>query len=74
MGRQRKDPASEILEAVESGAVSVDGVDYAVVRGRTRIRVSHPLAAAAPHLFKPIELHYEVERMTAGPGERRGGE
>lgn len=72
MAGRRKDPDQEILVAIETGEVSAGGETYFIRRNVTRVRAGHPLAKAAPNFFKPIDVHYDVERMTAAPGERRG--
>lgn len=40
--------------------------------GITRIREGHPIMEGREHLFEPITVHYELERATANPGEKRG--
>jgi hypothetical protein len=72
MARARRNPDEEILIAVDSGAVTVEGREYIVHKGITRVRAAHPLAKAMPDLFKPIDVHYDVEQATAAPGEKRG--
>lgn len=72
MARARRNPDNEILIAIDSGVVNVDGEMYPVTRGVTRVRAAHPLAKAAPGLFKPIEVHYDIEQATSAPGELRG--
>src|SRR5688500_3216180 len=71
MGRPRKDPA-EIMVARDTGSIDVDGVPHFIRRNVTRVRVDHPVYKAAPHLFKKLEAHYDVEQMTRAPGEKRG--
>lgn len=63
---------SEILVAADSGVITVDGTEYQFTKDVTRIRSSHPAVKAAPHLFKKLEVHYDVEQATAAPGEKRG--
>lgn len=40
--------------------------------GITRVREGHPILDGKEHLFEELEVHYEVERATANPGEKRG--
>ncbi len=61
-----------VLIARESGTVQLGGEVYPIVKDVTRVRAAHPIAKAAPHLFKPLDVHYDIERATAAPGELRG--
>lgn len=61
-----------ILIATETRAIDLDGQTYELRRDVTRVRASHPLASTYPELFKEADVHYEVEQMTAAPGEKRG--
>ena len=72
MARARRNPDDNILIAVDSAIVNLDGVMYELHRGITRVRASHELAKAHPDLFKLIDVHYDVEQATAAPGEKRG--
>lgn len=65
--------ASGILVAKTTGFISLDGQEYAIRAGVTRIRTSHPLAKKHGHLFEAVEIDLppEVEQMTAAPGEVR---
>jgi hypothetical protein len=72
MPGRRRNPDDDVMVAVDSGIVVVDGREEFVRRGITRARRSHPIVKAAPSLWKPIDVHYDVEQMTAAPGERRG--
>lgn len=72
MGRPRRNPDMDILIAVESGIAHVGGEECVVRRGITRARRGHPLVAATPNWWKPIDVHYDVEQATAAPGEKRG--
>lgn len=75
MGRPRKQPKGEILIATDSGIwMSPQGDEYTFIAGVTRVRAEHPLARAMPSAFAPIDVHYDVEQMTAGPGELRAEE
>lgn len=67
-----KQQSEEILEAIESYAVDIDGVTQIVHAGRTRVMAGHPLHAAKPDAWKPIEVTRSVEQATSAPGEKRG--
>ena len=68
----KQEQSDQILEATESYAVDVDGVPQIVHAGRTRVTAGHPLHAAKPEAWKPIEVSRSVEQATAAPGEKRG--
>lgn len=61
-----------IYVAIQSFTTLLDGAEIAVQRGRTRVREGHPLLRGREHLFEPLKVDYEVEQMTAAPGEYRG--
>lgn len=64
---------TEMLVALDTGTVEIDGTPYQVQRGVTRLRADHPIVRSAPGLFGPLQSSYpEVEQATAAPGERRG--
>jgi hypothetical protein len=65
-------PKGEIYVATETGEVDVDGRSYPIKKGVTRVREGHELLAAAPALFKVIDVHYEIEDATREPGRKRG--
>ena len=65
--------SGDIYVARESFATTLDGENLSVKRGITRVRDGHPLLKANPNRFEPLEVHYDVERTTAAPGEKRGG-
>lgn len=44
-----------------------------VHKGVTRVREGHPMLEGREELFGPIDVHYDVEQATRGPGERRAG-
>jgi hypothetical protein len=73
MGRPRKYPERDILIATDTGVwISPEGVHYDFWKDVTRVRVGHPLAEAMKDSFKPLDVHYDIEQMTAAPGETRG--
>lgn len=61
----------EILVAVTSGVVVVDGHRHTIRKGRTHVREGHPIQAAHPGMFGPIRVDHDVEEATAAPGEKR---
>ena len=67
-----KPKPGEILIAVDTGVIEIDGTSFFVYRNKTRVRADHPIAKSNPGLFKPIDAHYEVEQTTANSGEQRG--
>lgn len=62
---------SDVYVCKESGAFEWNGDMIVVNKGVTRIRAGHPILAAHPELFEEITVHYDVERATAAPGEKR---
>lgn len=64
--------AEDIYIATHSFTTYYEGRRVMIRRGRTRVRLGHPLIEMHPEYFKPIDVHYDVEMATAGPGERRG--
>lgn len=62
----------EIFIAKDSASVVIDGERYILLKGVTRVREGHDLVRTYPELFQPIDVHYDVEQATKGPGERRG--
>ena len=72
MGRPRKNLDDDILVATESGWVTVGGNAEPIRRGVTRARRGSAIVKASPDMWKPIDVHYDVEQATAAPGEKRG--
>lgn len=69
------DPKKDsVFIANTSGSCEVGGQTYPFVKGVTRVRGDHPLRAATPEYWDPVDdkLHYDVEQATAAPGEKRG--
>jgi len=64
--------AGEILIATQTFSTTIDGEEFTVHAGRTRVRAGHPLIAANPGYFRAIDAHYDIEQATAAPGEKRG--
>jgi len=64
---------TDIYVAIESGSAEVEGRPFTFIRGVTRIRYGHPALRQIGQFFKPVEenVHYDVERATAAPGEKR---
>ena len=62
---------ADVYVCKESGAFEFGGDMVVVKQGFTRVRAGHPMLAAHPELFEEITVHYDVERATAAPGEKR---
>jgi hypothetical protein len=63
-----------VYVATESFVALIDGENYVVRKGKTRVRAGHPLLQGREMWFSPADLNvdYEVEQATAAPGEKRG--
>jgi hypothetical protein len=63
----------DIWVAKTDAVINLHGVDYTIQRGVTRVREGHRLldAGRKEELFEPMAVHYDVEKATAGPGEKR---
>ena len=55
----------------ESFVANVDGVDKVFTAGSSRVREGHPILERHGRFFRLIDVHYDVERATAAPGELR---
>lgn len=64
--------APDIYVAKESFTTTLDGESISVRAGVTRVRAGHPLLKGKEMFFEPMEVHYDLERATASPGEKRG--
>jgi hypothetical protein len=62
---------SDVYVCKESGAFEYGGDMVVVNKGVTRVRKGHPILDLYPELFEEITVHYDVERATAEPGEKR---
>lgn len=62
---------ADVYVCKESGAFEWNGDMVVVNKGVTRVRAGHPILDAHPELFEEITVHYDVERATAAPGEKR---
>ncbi|PXY25154.1 hypothetical protein BAY59_24315 [Prauserella coralliicola] len=63
--------SAEIFVATESAVLFAEGRQHVIHKGSTRIRAGHPLLKRNSHLFKPLDVHFDVEQATAAPGEQR---
>lgn len=61
----------QLYVATDSFVADVDGVPQTFSEGKTLVREGHEILERMPHLFRLAKAHYEVEQMTAAPGERR---
>lgn len=59
--------------ATESFTTEIDGQPVTIRQGVDRVREGHRLMQGREHLFELAPVDYDVEQMTAAPGERRGG-
>jgi hypothetical protein len=59
--------AGTIYVATDSFVTVVDGERIVAKKGKTRVREGHPLHRAAPSLFKPLDVQYDVETARAEP-------
>lgn len=62
---------SDIFIATDSFVTRIGGETYRVVKDATRVREGHALLDASPQNFKPLDIHYDVERATKAPGEKK---
>lgn len=74
MPKTKARPRSEqIYVAIDSFTTDLpDGTPVFVYKDTTRVREGHALLKGREHLFKPIDVEYDVEQATAAPGEKRG--
>lgn len=63
--------SAEIYVATDSAVLFAAGQQFVVHRNSTRVRAGHPVLARNAHLFKPLDVDYDVEQTTATPGEKR---
>jgi hypothetical protein len=62
---------TDVFVCKESAAFEYDGNMVVVHKDVTRVRAGHPILVDHPELFEEITVHYDVERATAAPGEKR---
>ena len=55
----------------ESFVAKLDGVDTTFIKDSSRVREGHPILERHGRFFRLIDVHYDVERATAAPGELR---
>lgn len=67
MSENTADRTSDIFVANESAVLFVDGEQYTVHKGQTRVRAGHPLLKRNAHFFEPIDVHYDVETAQDRP-------
>ena len=63
----------DIYIANQSFAADLDGSPIVVRKGETRVREGHALLKQFPEYFERADskVHFDVERATAAPGEKR---
>ena len=67
--------SGKIYVAKETFVVEIDGSNFLVTAGKTRVREGHALLKGRGDSFQNIEdapVDYDVEKATAAPGEKRG--
>jgi hypothetical protein len=52
---------SEVVVAAEDAAVMIGDVPHVLICGVTMARDSHPIVTGYPGLWKPLDVHYEVD-------------
>lgn len=68
MGRARN---SEVMQATDSGEVTLDGEKVIILKGVTRAERGSEIVRLYPGLWEPLKVHYRVEQATAAPAELR---
>lgn len=63
--------SDDVYIATKTAIIYIDGRRTTVRKGLTRVRAGHPVLSDHPELFKPIDVHFDVEQATAAPGEKR---
>ena len=64
--------SSDIFVAKESFVCILYGEPHTIHANVTRVRAGHPILEGRGHLFRPLDVQYDVEQATAAPGEKRG--
>ena len=64
---------SDILVATDSAVILYEGERVPIHKGVTRVREGHPMLKGHEDLFKPIDVHYDIEDGTRRPGAKRTG-
>lgn len=72
MARPRTKRDDDVLIAIATGWVTLEGQEILIRDGITRAHAGSAVAKAYPGYFKPIDVHFAVEQATAAPGEKRG--
>lgn len=68
--RAASSSTGEIFVARESFFCNIDGVDYHVQGGSTRVRAGHKLLEGREQLFMPLTVDYDLDspqRASAAP-------
>lgn len=59
--------SDDVYVARESFVTDLDGERITVRKGKTRVREGHPLLRGREHLFKPVDVQYDVETARQEP-------
>lgn len=62
----------DVYVATESAVLYAGGEQFIIHKNTTRVRAGHPLLKRHQHMFKALDVDYDVEQATKEPGERRG--
>ena len=64
--------SEDILVARETFSAQIDGEVYIVHKGKTRVRVGHPLLNGNEDRFEPVDLgvHFDVDPPPAPKGKK----
>ena len=54
--KETKFQPTDLVEAIQPCAITVDGQDYVFNPGKQRIRASHPAVQSNPAMFQKIDL------------------
>lgn len=67
-----KKNTGQIFVAKETFVTEIDGSMVSVHADVTRVREGHQLLSGREHMFRPIDVHFDVEQATDVPGQKRG--
>lgn len=69
----RHEAPTRVLQATQSFVCMIEGRQYVVNEGQTRVSADHELVKHHPRNFAPVEnnLSFQEETATRDPGEHR---